>query len=72
MTTPKNTVAILGRAEVTALGAFISAGTTVASSRRSIELSACFPGFFSGVGIHPMDIKEPFVDDAQRPWHWGC
>ena len=41
----------------------ISAGTTLPSSERSITLSTMFADFFSGVGIHPMDIKQPF-DDA--------
>ena len=54
---------IIDRAEAAGVGVIISAGTTVESSQRSIELSARFPGFFSGVGIHPMDIREPF-DDA--------
>ena len=54
---------IIHRAEVAGVGAIISAGTTVESSQRSIELSSRFPGLFSGVGIHPMDIQEPF-DDA--------
>ena len=54
---------MIDRAEAAGVGAIISAGTTVESSQRSIELSARFPGFFSGVGIHPMDIREPF-DDA--------
>ena len=41
----------------------VSAGTTLASSRRSIELSSLFAGLFSGVGIHPMDIHGP-VDQS--------
>ncbi len=41
----------------------ISAGTTVASSERSVELSHRFQCFFSGVGIHPMDLKKPFDED---------
>ena len=54
---------ILERAEAAGVRAVLSAGTTIESSQRSIELSGRFPGFFSGVGIHPMDIREPF-DDA--------
>ena len=55
---------ILDRAHAAGIGAVISAGTTVESSARSVELSARFPGLFSGVGIHPMDIREPFDDSA--------
>ena len=45
------------------VGCVICAGTTLESSRRSVRLSGLFPGVFSGVGIHPMDIREP-VDEA--------
>ena len=54
---------VLGRAADVGVGLVISAGTTVDSSQRSVELSAVFPGLFSGVGIHPMDIREP-VEEA--------
>lgn len=54
---------ILDRAKGAGVDFVISAGTTLASSRRSVELSSRFPGLFSGVGVHPMDIREPF-DDA--------
>ena len=53
---------ILLRAEQVGVRAVISAGTTIESSRRSLELSEQYKGFFSGVGIHPMDIGEPFTD----------
>ncbi len=55
---------ILDRANEAGVGFVISAGTTLASSRRSVELSARFPGLFSGVGVHPMDISEPFDDET--------
>ena len=53
---------ILDRAERVGVRAVISAGTTIESSERSLDLSAKYDGFFSGVGIHPMDIREPFTD----------
>ena len=53
---------ILDRARGVGVRAVISAGTTIPSSRRSLELSDRYDGFFSGVGIHPMDIREPFTD----------
>ena len=55
---------ILERAESVGVRAVISAGTTLESSERTIALSAEYPGFFAGVGIHPMDIREPFTDDT--------
>ena len=55
---------ILDRAARERVRAAISAGTTIDSTRRSVELSAQYDGFFSGVGIHPMDIREPFTDST--------
>ena len=55
---------ILERAESVGVRAVISAGTTLESSERTLELSEVYPGFFCGVGIHPMDIREPFTDDT--------
>ena len=49
---------ILDRARKVGVGFVISAGTTIASTKRSIYLSSLYDDFFSGVGIHPMDIKE--------------
>lgn len=51
---------ILQRAGDAGVAFVISAGTTLDSSLRSVKLSAQFPELFSGVGIHPMDIREPF------------
>ena len=48
---------ILDRAFDVGVGFVISAGTTIETSYRSIELSNIFDRFFSGVGVHPMDIK---------------
>ncbi len=55
---------ILGRARNVGVQFVISAGTTLDSTRRSIELSSMFADFFSGVGIHPMDIDAPFDDST--------
>ncbi len=55
---------ILERGRDVGVGFVISAGTTLESTRRSLELSEVFPDFFSGVGIHPMDIQEPFDDST--------
>ena len=55
---------ILLRAERVGVRAVISAGTTIESTRRSLELSTNYAGFFSGVGIHPMDIRRPFTEDT--------
>ena len=57
---------IMTRAERVNVRAVISAGTTIASTMRSLELSSRFKGLFSGVGIHPMDIREPFTELTYR------
>jgi TatD DNase family protein len=50
---------VLERAEKVGVEMVICAGTTVESSRRSVGLSGRFQGFYSGVGIHPMEIERP-------------
>ena len=54
---------ILERGRRVGVGFVVSAGTTLDTTRRSIELSAIYDDFFSGVGIHPMNVTGP-VDDA--------
>jgi TatD DNase family protein len=53
---------ILERAKNAGVGLVITAGTTLDTSARAVELSASFPGLFAGVGIHPMDLHGP-VDE---------
>ena len=55
---------VLNRARHVGVGPVISAGTTLDSSRRTVELSSTFPELFCGIGIHPMDIREPVDDDT--------
>ena len=55
---------VLERAAAVGVEFVISAGTTLDSTRRSIELSKKYERFFSGVGIHPMDISEPFAEQT--------
>lgn len=54
---------ILERAGHVRVAGAIIAGTTLASSRRSIDLSESDPRLFAAVGIHPMDIN-PSLDDS--------
>ena len=54
---------ILDRARGVGVGLVVSAGTTVESSARSVELSSRFPELFCGVGVHPMDLLGP-IDEA--------
>ena len=52
---------ILHRAHSVGVGFVIDAGTTLETSSISIELSSRHERFFSGVGVHPMDIKKPLT-----------
>lgn len=50
---------ILQRGREVNVKAVISAGTTVQSSERCVQLTDKFPEVFSGVGVHPMDLPLP-------------
>ena len=50
---------VLQRGREVNVKALISAGTTVESSARCVQLSDKFPDVFSGVGVHPMDLINP-------------
>ena len=64
--TDNEIAAILERSQEVGVGFVICAGTTVASSIRSVALSRMFSPFFSGVGVHPMDITEPLVQEDYK------
>lgn len=54
---------ILKRARDVGVGFVITAGTTLDSSARAVELTSRFAALYSGVGIHPMDLAGP-VDET--------
>lgn len=54
--------AVLSRAEAASLQHIITIGTTLASSRRSIELAERYPSVFAAVGIHPNSVGEEGED----------
>ena len=54
---------ILDRARNAGVRLVITAGTTLETSARAVELSASFPNLYAGVGIHPMDLRGP-VDES--------
>ena len=56
---------VLERARDAGVGMVITAGTTLASSERAVELTALYPGLFAGVGVHPMDLTGP-IDAETR------
>jgi TatD DNase family protein len=60
---------VLARARQAGVGAIIVAGTTVESSARCIALAESHQGIFAGVGIHPMDIREPLTEATYMRLH---
>ena len=54
---------VLQRGREVNVKALISAGTTVESSARCVQLSDKFPDVFSGVGVHPMDLINPLDEE---------
>jgi TatD DNase family protein len=55
---------ILDRAHEVGVGAVITAGTTLESSARAVQLATTFPAIFTGVGVHPMDLTGPIDNEA--------
>lgn len=55
---------ILARAHEAGVGAVITAGTTLESSARAVQLATTFPAIFAGVGVHPMDLTGPIDEQA--------
>ena len=64
---------ILDRAQDSGVAGAILAGTTIETSRKSIELANQDTRLFAGVGIHPMDIeKQPRyenIDEIRQMLH---
>ncbi len=54
----------MARAHDAGVGAVITAGTTLKSSARAVQLATTFPAIFAGVGVHPMDLTGPIDEEA--------
>ena len=54
---------ILRRSDAAGIGFVVCAGTTLESTRACIGLTEEYPQFYAGVGIHPMEAREP-VDET--------
>ena len=61
---PSELDGVVVRARQAGLGAIILAGVTLDSSARCVALAESHPTLFAGVGIHPMDVREPLDDGA--------
>lgn len=60
---------ILERAGHVGVAGAIIAGTTLASSRRCVDLAEADSRLFAGVGIHPMDINTSVDDSTWQVLH---
>jgi TatD DNase family protein len=58
--------AVLSRAETAGVKQILTIGTTLQSSRRSIELAERYPNLFATVGIHPNSVGEERDDFMQE------
>lgn len=60
---PADLPGILHRADAAGIGFILCAGTTLESTRDCIGLTEQYPQFYAGVGIHPMEARQP-VDET--------
>ncbi len=59
---PQELDSILKRAQEAGVDRILSAGITLDSSSRCIQLANQYPQVFAGVGIHPMEIRKPWSE----------
>ncbi|MBI4198755.1 MAG: TatD family hydrolase, partial [Chloroflexi bacterium] len=55
---------VIRRAEGANVKTIITAGTTLETSRRCIELASSFTSVYAGVGIHPNRVRG-FLKDSE-------
>ena len=55
---------IVERAEEAGVGYIICAGTTLESTEACVDMSRNYQIFYAGVGIHPMEARNPVDDDT--------
>lgn len=60
---PADWPGILHRAAAAGIGFIVCAGTTLETTRDCIRMTAEYPQFYAGVGIHPMEAHQP-IDAA--------
>ena len=61
---PEEIPGILERAEEAGVGFIICAGTTLESTKACVEMAQKHQIFYAGVGIHPMEARDPVDDDT--------
>ncbi|HEU0022283.1 MAG TPA: TatD family hydrolase [Dehalococcoidia bacterium] len=63
---PEEIPGIVRRAEEAHVGFIVCAGTTLESTRACIQMSRQYEIFYAGVGIHPMEARQPVDQDTYR------
>jgi TatD DNase family protein len=63
---PEEMPGIIKRAQEAGVGYIVAAGTTLDSSRACIQMTADYSIMYGGVGIHPMEARDPVDDELYR------
>jgi TatD DNase family protein len=61
--------AVIARARQAGVGAFVTIGCDLATSRAAVELAARYPGVYAAVGVHPHEvnhIEDGWYDELRR------
>ncbi len=61
---PAELESLVGRAREEGVGRFITAGSTIESSRAAIRIAEAYPDIYAGVGIHPVEVSEAVTDEV--------
>jgi TatD DNase family protein len=56
--------AVIRRAEAMEIKAIVSAGVSLASSRKTLEIARRYPSVYVSVGVHPQEVKGEKLDLA--------
>lgn len=60
---PAELPGIVGRTRAAGVGAVVTAGVTLESSARCVEIAGQYAPVFAGVGVHPEDMTGELTDD---------
>lgn len=56
---------ILDRASTAGVGAIVTAGTTLETTRRAVQLASEHPPLFAAAGLHPADLAGPVLGESE-------
>ena len=61
---PAELPGILERASAAGVSAIVSAGTTLESARRCVDIGSSYQNVFAGVGVHPQNLKARLTSES--------